>query len=221
MPTPLQAIMFDVDGVLLDSLPQHLQICIDKAREYGLGGLAVPDAEGMRRKIAGGLRVSPMRNFFLAVGFPPAQADRAVVDYEREFVQSYRPQAFAGIGPMLARLRDAGCTLGLVTANTRSNVEPALGAALELFDPRCRFYFDSFAVARSKAWCLQESARVLDVALADCAYVGDQPADIEAAEVSRMRFLGVTFGWGLTRATHGGVALVDSVDAIAPALLES
>jgi phosphoglycolate phosphatase-like HAD superfamily hydrolase len=219
MPTASEAIIFDVDGVLLDSLPQHLQICVDKAREYGLAGLAVPDSEGMRRMIAGGVRVSPMRNFFLAVGFSPAQADRAVADYEREFMQRYRPRAFAGIGPMLMQLRDAGRALGLVTANIRSNVEPALGAALELFDPRCRFYFDTFEVPRSKVWCLEESARVLGVAPADCTYVGDQPADLEAANASRMRFLGVTYGWGLTRGTHAGIALADRVDAIAPAIL--
>ena len=29
-------VFFDVDGVLLDSLPKHLAICADKAREYGV-----------------------------------------------------------------------------------------------------------------------------------------------------------------------------------------
>ena len=35
------AVLFDVDGVLLDSLTPHLQICKDKNEEYGLG-LTIP-----------------------------------------------------------------------------------------------------------------------------------------------------------------------------------
>ncbi|MGZ5267125.1 MAG: hypothetical protein ACXWCC_10055, partial [Caldimonas sp.] len=52
-------VFFDVDGVLLDSLPQHLAICSDKAREYGLR-LSIPDVQGFRRLVAAGVKVSPM-----------------------------------------------------------------------------------------------------------------------------------------------------------------
>src|SRR5262249_29474188 len=31
---PRELVFFDVDGVLLDSLPQHLRICADKASEF-------------------------------------------------------------------------------------------------------------------------------------------------------------------------------------------
>jgi beta-phosphoglucomutase-like phosphatase (HAD superfamily) len=36
MAPSLAAVFFAVDGVLIDSLPQHLQICRDKAAELGL-----------------------------------------------------------------------------------------------------------------------------------------------------------------------------------------
>jgi beta-phosphoglucomutase-like phosphatase (HAD superfamily) len=79
---PLEAVFFDIDGVLLDSLPQHLQICRDKAAEYGFH-LQIPTVERFREMVRGGTKVSPMRYFFLAIGFPPALADRAVVAYDR------------------------------------------------------------------------------------------------------------------------------------------
>ena len=49
-----------------------------------------------------------MLRFFLAVGFAPALAERAVADYEREFVQRCPPAPFPGIEAMLQRLRDEG-----------------------------------------------------------------------------------------------------------------
>jgi phosphoglycolate phosphatase len=212
------AVFFDVDGVLIDSLSQHLRICRDKALEYGLANVIVPDAAEFRRLVHSGTRVSPMLNFFVAVGFPSSAAELGVRDYEREFMERYRPAPFAGIGPMLERLRHAGITLGLVTSNTRANVDPALGPALDWFDPSCRFYFEADTPPRSKSWCLREGARVLGLRPAQCTYVGDQPADALAAAEAGMPFLGVTFGWGLV-AGEPGVDLVDSVDGIADALL--
>ena len=81
-----QAVFLDVDGVLLDSLPQHLAICAEKADAYGLH-LRIPDVAAFRRLVAEGVKVSPMYDFFRAVGFPGDVAVRATKDYEREFMQ--------------------------------------------------------------------------------------------------------------------------------------
>lgn len=210
------AVFFDVDGVLLDSLPQHLAICADKAREFGLD-LAVPDPTGFRRMLASGVSVSPMLNFFRAVGFPQALAERATADYEREFMQRYRPRPFIGIDTMLQRLHALGFSLGLVTANTAANVEPALGEAMRHFDPRCRFYFDSFTPARSKADSLAEGARRLGIGTGSIVFIGDQPADAKAAGEAACAFLAVSYGWGFS---HGDIAWsADGVDTIVEALL--
>jgi beta-phosphoglucomutase-like phosphatase (HAD superfamily) len=45
----LQAVFFDVDGVLLDSLPQHLAFCRAKAEKYGLH-LRIPTVEEFKRR---------------------------------------------------------------------------------------------------------------------------------------------------------------------------
>jgi phosphoglycolate phosphatase len=212
----VRAVFLDVDGVLLDSLPQHLAICADKAREFGLH-LRIPDVGAFRRLVASGVKVSPMVDFFRAVGFPDEIAERAAADYKREFMQRYRPTVFPGVDAMLARLHEAGHTLGLVTANTAGNVEPALGEAMRYFDPRCLFYVDSLAQPRSKAWWLSEGSRILGVAPQDCVFVGDQPADAAAAHAAGCRFLGVTYGWGLSGG-DASMLTADSVEAIADVL---
>jgi len=216
MSPPLQPVFFDVDGVLVDSLPQHLRICEDKAREFGLD-LRIPDVAGFRRSVSQGLKISPMKAFFLAVGFPELLAERAVADYEREFMQRYRPAMFAGVPELLQGLRSAGLRLGLVTSNTRGNVEPALGASLAQFEPGCRFFYDRETAPEGKSWWLTEGARRLGVPTGECIYIGDQPGDAAAAREAGFRFLGVTYGWGI-EAGDTRYPLADSVEAIAQKL---
>lgn len=219
LPDRVRAAFLDVDGVLLDSLQPHLGICSDLAAEYALPGVNVPDAASFRAMVATGLKVSPMHDFFLAVGFPETAARRAVADYEARFMRQYQPQPFAGHASMLRRLSDAGLTLGLVTANTRGNVEPALGEAMRYFDRRCLYYHDTFEPPRSKKDCLADGARMLRLAPDQCVFVGDQPADAAAAQAAGWNFLGVSYGWGLLRdearwpMVH---AVGDIADALAP-----
>jgi len=197
MANSLRGVFFDVDGVLIDSLPQHLQICRDKAVEFGLK-LKIPSITEFRELVRRGAKVSPMRCFFLTLGFPEYLARRAVADYENEFVRRYRPKVFAGVGKVLTALRNAGLELGLVTSNTRANVAPVLRNALEYFDERCLFFYDRYTEPRIKRWCLEEGARLLAVKPRECVYVGDQPADAIAATEAGTQFLGVTYGWGIS-----------------------
>ena len=168
--------------------------------------------------VSRGVSVSPMLNFFLAVGFPPHRAKQGVEDYEREFMQRCRPVPFPGIQEMLKQLSDAGLALGLVTSNTRANVEPALADAMRYFDARCLFYFDRYTEPKDKTWCLKEGARTLGLVPAQCIYVGDQPGDAAAARAAGLHFLGVSYGWGL-QSSEVSLNTVDSVSAVADALL--
>lgn len=217
MPAKIAGVFFDIDGVLLDSLPQHLQICRDEAAKFGLT-LAIPSVAEFRQRVSAGMKVSPMFYFFLAVGFPKGVAARAVEDYQRDFARHYRPKPFAGVEAMLPALANARLKLGLVTSNTRSNVEPALGEAMRYFDERCLFFFDRYPEPKSKSWCLAEGARVLNLTPEQCVYVGDQPADVEAAQEARAQFLGVTYGWGITKGDPR-YRTVDSVAEISETLV--
>jgi phosphoglycolate phosphatase len=220
MKEQLKAVFFDVDGVLLDSLPQHLQICRDKAKEFGLD-LKIPTVEAFRQLVNLGIKVSPMVNFFLAVGFPIALAQRAVKDYDREFGHRYRPPVFSGVQRMLEDLRYAGLNIGLVTSNTLANIEPALGEAMRYFERSCVFCYDDLAKATlEKSFALKAGAHQLNANAAACMYIGDLPADATAAQDAGFQFLGVTYGWGITD-NNVGFDTVGSIAEIRDRILES
>jgi beta-phosphoglucomutase-like phosphatase (HAD superfamily) len=70
---------------------------------------------------------------------------------------------------------------------------------MEYFDERCLFFFDRYPEPKTKPWCLAEGARLLGVWPKECVYVGDQPGDATAATDAGTRFLGVTYGWGISQ----------------------
>lgn len=192
----LRVVLFDVDGVLLDSLTPHLKICEDKSSEYGLR-LRIPNASEFKAMVRRGVRISPMKYFFLAVGFPEEFAEKANRQYQEVFMREYAPAPFPDVPWTLKALHDSGLQLGIVTSNVRANVEEALGESMLLFRPDGVFSKDS-AAGMSKSEAIASAIARFRVSPSEAIYVGDQPADWEAAKDVGVNFLGVTYGWGIS-----------------------
>lgn len=187
------AVLFDVDGVLVDSLDAHLRILRDKAEQYGVEANVPPPAR-LKQMLKQGTVISPMVEFFRTVGFSEELAELADQDYRREFLVKYRPHAYAGVDALLGRLRAANLPLGVVTSNTLANVRASLGASFEAFAPEL-VYDTDHPHAPSKAAALTHAAKALGISPERLLYVGDQLSDSRAAAESGTRFLGVTYGW--------------------------
>jgi len=189
------AAIFDVDGVLVESLPAHLEMCALMSREYGLG-LTIPGVDDFRALVRRGVPISPMTKFFEAVGFPLELAERADAEYEASFAARFSPPAFPGVPDMLRRLEQAGVELGIVSSNTRANVEKALGEAMRAF-PAHRVFTRDHARAQTKPDALRVLVSELGLPKERIFYVGDQPADAVAAREVGLPFIGATYGWGI------------------------
>src|SRR6266849_8261114 len=169
----LSVVLFDVDGVLLDSLTPHLKICEDKNKEYGLG-LKIPNATAFKKMVRNGTRISPMKFFFTAVGFPEHFAEKANVQYQEIFMKAYAPTPFPETYSMLKELRK-NLQLGIVTSNVRQNVVDALGLSMNLFNPLCIYTKDNRGLSKSQA--IVSAMVTLQVKPSETIYVGDQRAD--------------------------------------------
>ena len=187
------AVLFDVDGVLVDSLDAHLRILRDKAVQYGVRA-EVPGPAQLKRMLKSGTVISPMIEFFRAVGFPPELAERAERDYRSEFLTKYPSQPYPGAQALLERLRDAELSLGIVTSNTLANVRASLGSLFDAFDPELVFDPDHQS-APTKTIALERAANTLRIPREQLLFVGDQVSDFNAARASGTPFLGVSYGW--------------------------
>jgi HAD superfamily hydrolase (TIGR01549 family) len=194
-PKSLKAVFFDVDGVLVDSLTAHLAICADLRNEFRLE-LQVPSPTDFKEKIVRrGIKISPMVEFFRALKFPEPLAIEADKLYQREFADRYSLKLFNGVPEVLQALKRLGIQLGIVTSNTRRNVEKTLARELSNFHDGCIFTKDT-GLEKSKA--LEIGARTLRIDGSEILFVGDQPADYEASKAAGTQFLAVSYGWGFS-----------------------
>ena len=203
--------------MLLDALAPHLQICKDKNNEYGLG-LSIPNAADFRRMVRRGGKISPMSFFFQAVGFSEKYAEMAFLQYKEVFMHDYVPKPFSQIDEMLSALYSAGFNLGIVTSNVRANIEAALGFNMRLFNPKCIFTMEN-SDSLPKKDALFSIAKQLTIDIGTLIYIGDQPADWLAAQEAGANFLGVSYGWGISKEDKE-FPVVDSPKGIAEYLLK-
>jgi len=208
--TDIRLVLFDVDGVLLDSLAQHLKICEDKNREYGLG-LRIPSVPEFRKIALDGIKISPMEDFFRAVGFPPEFAQKADAQYREVFVRDYPVNVFPGVSEMLRELLAHGIALGIVTSNVRENIKRALGPNMFLFRTDC-VVTKSDAEHTSKADAIKLVLSRSMFQADQTMYIGDQLSDLHAARSAGVKFLGAVYGWGIK--PDGSFPIVHNVTEI-------
>lgn len=115
----VKAVIFDMDGVLLDSMKFHVRAWQDVFKRYGLDipALEVYNREGESwRKSAS--------DFLIMAGLNPAPdlVEQVFAKREQIFKKIFKPEVFADAIPLLNLLKQKKLKLGLVTATLKKNV---------------------------------------------------------------------------------------------------
>lgn len=211
----VRAVLFDLDGTLVDSAPD-LGAAADKMRtDRGLVSLPLAHYRPMAGAGARGM-------LRLAFGLTPDHADYATlreeffVNYESCLTQ--RTFAFEGVAELISALGARKLAWGVVT-NKSSRFSEPLTRAMPLFATAAAVVSgDTTPHAKPHPEPLFEAARRLGLAPAHCLYVGDDERDIVAGLAAGMGTVVATYGylgeqgdfsqWGAHAAIHSPLQLL-------------
>ena len=188
----VRAVLFDLDGTLVDSAPD-LGMAADRMRV--VRGLHSLPLEGYRPHAGSGARGM----LGVAFGISPEHGDYEAL--REEFYCQYeaslteRTSAFPGVIELLEALLQRGLRWGVVTNKARRFSMP-LTRSLPFFDSASTIISgDSTAHIKPHPAPLLEAARRLNLSPIDCLYVGDDARDIMAGRAAGMATVAALYGY--------------------------
>lgn len=208
-----RALLFDLDGTLVHSLPDLADAVDAMLGSYGLpalGELTVSTmiGNGSRKLIERALSASSWCG-------APSRSAELLDDAHQRFLQHYRQHLCIrstlcpGVAEQLPALQQTGIKLAVVTNKPIEFVPPLL-QALGIAE---RFSLliggDSLPEKKPSALPLQHACVQLGVSITDTIMIGDSRNDIEAARAAGMRVVAVSFGYN-----HGEPLAASAPDVI-------
>jgi phosphoglycolate phosphatase len=188
----VKAVLFDLDGTLIDSAPD-LGAAADKMRvERGLPSLPLENYRHMAGAGARGM-------LGIAFGMTPDHPDFAAMREEffinYENAMTVRTYIFEGISQVVASFAELGLAWGVVTNKSMRFTGP-LTQAMPLFSTAGAVVGgDSTPHAKPHPAPLLEAARQLGLEPGRCIYVGDDERDIIAGRAAGMPTVAATYGY--------------------------
>lgn len=188
----VRAVLFDLDGTLIDSAPD-LGAAADKMRtDRGMPSLPSDQYRPMAGAGARGM---------LGIAFSMTPDHRDFAALREEFFVNYessmtrRTYAFDGVEQMIAELNRLGLPWGVVT-NKASRFTLPLTRQMPLFATAAAVISgDSTPHAKPHPAPLLEAARQLKTQPGRCVYVGDDERDIRAGLAAGMHTVAATYGY--------------------------
>ena len=208
----LQAVIFDMDGVIIDSEPIAEHFFTTELRQFG-ADIQPGDLDATR-----GMTRADFWNFIKSkYDLPePAEYYQASLDVQRE-IDQYTPELAApGCLKLMAELQSAGIALGLATSGSRRRTD----AVIEILNLQSTFgaVVCGADVTHGKPHpeVFLKTAKALGIALQNCLVVEDAARGIEAARAAGMVVVGYT-GLGVSaEELTGAHAIIEDFAGMSP-----
>lgn len=210
----LRAVLFDLDGTLIDSAPDLAGAANEMRADRGLP--ALPYAL-LRPMVGSGARG------MLGVSLEVTPAHAEFESLKAEFLSRYEQRMlrdtamFDAVPQLLAQLRELNLPWGVVTNKAERFALPitrALGLAQAAGTV---IGGDTTPHAKPHPGSLLEAARRMGVAPENCAYVGDDERDIQAGQAAGMVTVAASWGYlgqGASVAAWGADFVIDEPSAL-------
>jgi phosphoglycolate phosphatase len=213
---PPRMILFDVDGTLVDSVPD-LQFCVDAMQreigqpERGEAKVRLWVGNGVERLVKRALTDS-------LDGEPePAQFERAYPIFLRLYAAntSARSRLYPGIRAGLDAIKARGYRLASVTNKAAQFTLPLLRDLGVRDDFELVVSGDTLPVKKPDPAPLLHAARTLGAEPQDCLMVGDSISDVKAARAAGFQIVCMSYGYN-----HGQDIRLAQPDAVIDTLPE-
>jgi beta-phosphoglucomutase len=207
---PLRAVVFDLDGVLVDTTPLHTQVW----EEWFAATPYDPGPGGIQGIL--GIRGEDVLRAVQGHEFDPEEAERTVDRLYRrigELARERPPPPRAGAAELLDRLRARGLDLALATSARADTARAAAGELWSRFDR----VVTSEDVGRGKPdpEVFLAAAGLLGVSPGECLVVEDALAGVEAARRAGMAVIAITGTVDRTALVHAGAdAVIDTLSEV-------
>lgn len=188
----IEAVLFDLDGTLIDSAPD-LGAAADRMRV--VRGMPSLPMELYRPMAGAGARGMLGVAFGMTPDHPdfPALREEFFLNYENCMTE--RTYAFDGIPQLIAQLAARGLAWGVVTNKSMRFAGP-LTQGMSLFKTAATVVGgDSTPHAKPHPAPLLEAARRLNLEPGRCIYVGDDERDVLAGRAAGMGTVAATYGY--------------------------
>jgi HAD superfamily hydrolase (TIGR01509 family)/HAD superfamily hydrolase (TIGR01549 family) len=181
---PAPNIIFDMDGVVLDSMPTHLDTWQRTLRPLGIE-LTAQDLyplEGTPTE----LTAQRLTERFLGKACSDAEAQRLADEKRARFRELFKPSFITGVPSLLYNLHGRGYRLGLVTGSARSVVEESLNPTgiTKLFD--VTITGDQVGRGKPDPEPYRQAAAGMGVNADQCLVVENAPQGIQSAKAAGM-----------------------------------
>lgn len=200
-----EAVLFDLDGTLLDSVPD-LTLAVDRMLQQQ--GLPEAGVDCVRKWVGNGAQMLVRRAMVAADVYPHDAVDKALeaqaLQQFRRFygdIEAQNSVLYDGVIEVLHALQKSNIAMGLVTNKPIEFTRPILE----------HFQLDEFFPVVLGGECLSEkkphplplltAAKRLGAKPSHCVMVGDSVNDIDAAKAAGMKIIAVDYGY------HQGVDL--------------
>ncbi len=184
---PAQALLFDMDGVVVDSMPMHLQTWQQTLAPLGVAPTAqdLYPLEGVPTERTAQLLTERL------LGEPCSEEEaRRLAERKRElFRGGFHPALLPGMGSLLHDLQGRGYRLGLVTGSARQVADQVLGPTGmgSLFETVVTG--DQVVQGKPSPEPYQKAAKRLGLVPQRCLVVENAPLGLQAARAAGMRCL--------------------------------
>ncbi|MDY6481514.1 HAD-IA family hydrolase [Acinetobacter faecalis] len=189
----MKAVLFDLDGTLIDTAADFIRIIQDMCREEGK---AIVPADLIRTQVSEGARA------MVKLVYPELEVtDPIFFAHRQRFLDLYGADIavdtdlFQGMYPLLEELESHHIPWGIVTNKPRWLSEELL-KALNL-TARCSVLVCPEDVTNTKPdpEPMYLAAKQININAEDCIYVGDHPRDIDAGRNANMYTILAAYGY--------------------------